>query len=693
MDEKDLEMNQPQPEMEFDLDEIMKEFAPEEGEALPEEVEALSRELSEEESPEDPDDDMIIAGEPTVKLPDVEKEEAAAPQPVSGDTIRLDKLDIEAAPPTVVDAIPIPEDEDIKEPFSEQWEPEYEQPMGEYIPPQPIQFQPRSRLRELKRQLVAGPEKRYYQLAEKGVGKLQVLIFLSIVVALLSAASTVLFAFGAVPEDRLRLMIFGQFLAMLVSALLGSFQLIEGVAELCKGRFTLKTLLVFTLIACGADGILCLQELRVPCCAAFSLEVTLALFHAYQIRSAEMGQMDTMRKAVRLDSLNLCPDYHEGRNGFLRGEGQVEDFMDHYHKTSGPQKILNWYALGALVASVAIGVVAALFNGISAGVQVAAVCLLAATPATIYVTLSRPMAILTRRLHAVGAVICGWQGIRGLAGKGLFPVDYADLFPAGSARMNGVKFYGSRQPDEIVAYCTAVITANGSGLTPIFTQVLDSRNGRRVDAEELRTYGNGGIGASVEGNAVLVGSLEFLKEMGVEVPEGIRVNQAVCVAIDGELCGLFALTYEVNRAASAGLSSLCSSRKAAPVFATDDFLLTEDFMASRFSAKTRRMVFPDPEVRQQLREKTAQQDRPALALATRNALTSYAYCISGARALKTASWIGTIIHLLGGIVGLGAMVTLVLLGRLDLLTPMNMFAYQLVWMIPGFLITEWTRAC
>ena len=35
---------------------------------------------------------------------------------------------------------------------------------------------------------------------------------------------------------------------------------------------------------------------------------------------------------------------------------------------------------------------------------------------------------------------------------------------------------------------------------------------------------------------------------------------------------------------------------------------------------------------------------------------------------------------------------LMLLGAMHLLTPANMFLYQLVWMIPGFLLTEWTRS-
>ena len=41
----------------------------------------------------------------------------------------------------------------MTEPFSEGWEPEYEDPISDYIPPQPIVFRPKNRLRELKGRL------------------------------------------------------------------------------------------------------------------------------------------------------------------------------------------------------------------------------------------------------------------------------------------------------------------------------------------------------------------------------------------------------------------------------------------------------------------------------------------------------------------------------------------------------------
>ena len=45
----------------------------------------------------------------------------------------------------------------------------------------------------------------------------------------------------------------------------------------------------------------------------------------------------------------------------------------------------------------------------------------------------------------------------------------------------------------------------------------------------------------------------------------------------------------------------------------------------------------------------------------------------------------------GGGVGLALMAALTVLGRADLLTPNHLFLFQLVWMIPGLIASEWTR--
>ncbi len=702
MDEKEIldngELPREESQEDFSLDEILKEFGgqepPEEevaSEVLPLELEEDDWEDGEEFTPELSvfDAEQSEEKEPTIRIPSLR--DIPHEQSVTDETIRLDA--IPDTPGEVQEDQPLEQTQKLPdtEPYSKTWEPEYEQPMGDYVPPPPIIFHPRSRLRELKRKLVAGPEKRYYELSEKGVGRLQAAIFVSLMVVLVGAVSTAMYSLGMVQENRLRLMVFLQFFAMMVSALLGSYQLLEGAGALLRGKFTLNTLLLFTFIACCADGIVCLQQVKVPCCAAFSLEVTMSLWSSYQRRSTKMGQLDTMRKAIRLDSLGSYPDYFGGTKALLRGEGQVEDFMDNYEEVSAPDKVLGIYALVALVLSIAIGVAAACLHNVVFGIRAAAVALLAAMPATVFITVSRPMAVLERRLHALGCVLCGWQGVTGMCGKTFFPVTHEDLFPAGSIKMNGVKFFTQRTPDETVAYAAAMIAADGGSLTPLFEQLLASRNGQHYSVENFRGYEDGGIGGEVNGEPVLMGSLQFLQQMGVETPEGIRISHAVCIAVDGELCGVFAVAYDKMRGASAGLSALCAYRGLTPVLVTNDFMLTPGYIRSKFGVNVKRIAFPEHGERLALKEKTLEVGTPALLLVTGEGLAPYAYGAAGARSLRTASVAGTVLHILGGAVGIAMMAILAWLGAEELLVPGNLFLYQLIWMLPGLMITEWTR--
>lgn len=615
-------------------------------------------------------------------LPEEDAGEEAAADPTA--TVRIDDISdvhAEAAEDSAAGEEPAAEDgsENPEEPPAQ---PEKE----------PIPFSPRAHLRELKTKLIAGPEKRYYELEEIGIGKLQIAILLNLALVALCALGAVLYAMGAVPGNRMRFLAFSQVLAMLISALLGSNALLDGLGDIFHGKFTLNTLMALTFLACCADAVYCLIELRIPCCAAFCLEMTMALWARYHRRSTEMAQMDTLRKAVNLGSIVKSPDYYNKRPGILRGQGDVEDFMDTYNKSSGPEKLQCVYAFISLIASLGISTLAGLLHGPSMAVQILSTSLLVAVPASFFVSLTRPAALLERRLHMVGSVICGWQGVKKLCGKAVIPLRDEDLFPEGSAKLNGVKFYGEHTPDEIVSFTTSLIVEAGGGLVNVFRTLLTSRGGREYPVEEFRNYGSGGIGGIIQGEPVLLGTLDFMQDMGVHIPDGTMVNQAVYAAIDGELSAVVAISYAKMRSSAAGLVSLTVSRRLTPVMLTRDFMLTESFLRSKFSVSTRRMVFPDQQTRDTLTAIQADPEADVLALTTRQDLASYIYTITGSGALRTASRLGATVHLLGGIVGIAIMLVIAYLGSTQLLTPINILLYQLVWMVPGLLITEWTRS-
>ncbi len=543
----------------------------------------------------------------------------------------------------------------------------------------------------MRRKIVEGPERQYYALREKGIARIQTVMLLSFLVALLSVGVTVLYAMGYVPESRLRLLIFGQLLLMMFSALLGAFQMLDGLFLLGKLRFRPNTLLTFTFIACCIDGWFCLMELRVPCCTVFCVQVFMSLWGGYLHRKTETCRTDTMRTAKMLSGIRPKDDYADGMQGLLRGEGDVDHFMDSYGKEGAPEKILGIYCLAAFAAALIAGIVIGAAKGFGVGMQIFAVGLLAAAPATVFITLVRPAAQLERKLYQLGVVLCGWQGIKGLSKKSCFPLTHTDIFPEGTVKLNGVKFYGKLPPAKIVGFAAAVAKRENGSLAPLFAELKSSYYVEDFEVESFKTYA-GGIGGGVEGAVVLIGTLPMLKAMNVTVPEDIKLSGGIGVAVDGTFSCLLAVNYEKTRAVAHGLHVLCGCGGLTPVLISDDLMLSGGFLQKKFRLNPKKLLRPSEEERQRMRGIEPDPEAQSLALCVRPTLAAYGYAIAGARALHIAVLLGVGVHILGGALGLGAVAVLGFLGQTALLSPLNILLYQAVWLIPGFLLTEWTRA-
>jgi hypothetical protein len=543
----------------------------------------------------------------------------------------------------------------------------------------------------MRRKIVEGPERQYYALRELGIAKIQTVMLISFVVAVLSVGVTILYAMGYVPEERLRLVIFGQLLFMLISALLGAFQLVDGLFLLGKLRFRPNTLLAFTFIACCIDGWFCLMNLRVPCSTVFCIQVFMSLWGSYFQRTTETCRTDTMRTAKVLAGIGEKKNYADGMQGLLRCDGDVDDFMNTYGKEDAPEKILGWYCLGAFAASAAVGVVIGMMNGADMGVQIFATALLAAMPATMFITLSRAARQLERKLYKLGVVICGWRGVKGLSKKAYFPLTHKDIFPEGTVKLNGVKFYGDLAPATVVGYAAAVAKREDGSLAPLFAELKSSYYVENFPVDSFKTYA-GGIGGGVDGCVVLVGTLPMLKAMSVNVPEDIKMPGGIGVAVDGKFSCLLAVNYERVKPVAHGLHVLCGCGGLRPVLVSDDLMLSGSFMQKKFRINPKKIHRPSEEERMRLRSISMEEQDKVLALCVRPTLAAYGYAITGARALHNAVVLGVIVHILGGVLGLGAVAVLAFLGQTALLSPLNILLYQAIWLIPGFLLTEWTRA-
>lgn len=657
------------------LEDILKEFASEE---LPEaeeetEIPVLTADT--------------IAMEPIWDVPAVDT--------LSGDTAVFTPIGSEEPAEEPEPMPPEPEAEEAApavppEPFSEEWEPEYEEPMGEFTPKAPIPFPPKNRLRTLRKKLVAGPEKRYQVLTAQGTAPLRIGIFINFVLAVISVACTVTVSVGSVSEHMLRAMIFGQLLLAMLAALVGCYRLLDGLTGLARGRFTLNASLFVTFIVCIADGLLCLSHQQLPYSCLFCLQMLMSQCAALQRRTTEISQMDILRKATDLTALVKVDDFWQERPGFITKEGEPEDFLEHYRRPSAPEKAVSSYGLLSLLLSFALAVAVGMLQNVNTAVRIFMAAQLISTPFSAFVFASRPAAILQNRIHPLGAVLCGWRGIREVGKEVVFPLHNSDIFPKNATKMNGVKFYGSMDPGRVVSYTTALITAEENDILRVFTLLPRSRDSAGHTVEEFSQH-SGGIGGLVDGWPVLVGTAQCMEANGVVLPEGSKVANAIYTAVDGQLSGVFAVTHSRSKSSAAGLRTLCGDGKVSPVVIACDFMLTPRFIREKLSVNPKRLIFPERQVRLDLSRIQSQPEDTVVALMAKEGLAPKAYSLTGARALRTALRAGALIHILGGILGLGAVAVLVFTGGMALLTPINLLLYVALWAIPGLLVTEFTR--
>lgn len=291
---------------------------------------------------------------------------------------------------------------------------------------------------------------------------------------------------------------------------------------------------------------------------------------------------------------------------------------------------------------------------------------------------ARPWAVLARRLQRQGAAISGWHGVKVLSGaRGVTVLD-GDLFPEGSMRVSGMKLFGDFRADLVVGYAASLIVPLGGSLAPLFRALQAEQGGQWFEAAGLRAFEGGGVGADIRGDVVQVGSMSFMQLMGVRLPRGTNVRQAVYVSINGELAGLFAISYQKGKGVQRGLRAV-TAQGLRPIFAVRDFLLSPAILRQLFGLPQDSLEYPRVEVRLELSQPLTGTPGARGAILTRDNMAAYAETVCGAVRLRRATRRNLLLCAAGG--ALGVVLTLVLLGSSLSLTafPALILAYGLLW--------------
>ena len=459
---------------------------------------------------------------------------------------------------------------------------------------------------------------------------------------------------------------------------------LSGVIALLRFRFDQYSMLFLALCAVVADAFFAVAEGRTPFCTVASILLLLALWGRdllYDARRRSLRAISNMDEPVA--AIREEKAWH-GYDCIFRAPGDAEQFAVQLEMPDAGSRIMRGWAPVMTAVTLALSVLTSLRTG-EHFLWAWSAMLLASFPAGILIAYAKPFSALARRLYRAGAAIAGWQGARILSGEAGLIVEDADLFPPQNVTQGGMKLYGSRPAPMVIGYANAVVQTAGSGLVPLFEQMMHDQNGRRYTVDTFRRYEGGGLGATIRGDVVLMGSIAFMKLMRVRVPEGTRLKQAVYLSVNGELTAVFALNYAPAESVRAGLSAVLRAGSLVPVLATRDFMITPQFLKLRYKIPPEHIEFPIVEERARLSSQEIPRTGPQGALMARSSFASFAGSVVSARTLRGAAIIAMIVALAGSVLGTALMFFLTFLGSSFSASCWNLFLYTVLWLIPGLL--------
>ena len=388
---------------------------------------------------------------------------------------------------------------------------------------------------------------------------------------------------------------------LLAQALLSYDICLSGVMQALRLRFDQTSMLFVVLCAVIVDAFFAVMQGRTPFCTVASVLLLLALWGRsllYEARRRSLraaGNMEEPVAAVREEKA-----WH-GYDCIFRAPGDAAQFAIQLEMPDAGSRIMRVYAPVMTAVTLVLSILTAMRGGKSFLWSWTAM-LLAGFPAGVLIAYAKPFSTFAKKLYRVGAAVAGWQGARILSGEAGLIIEDADLFPPQNVTQGGMKLYGSRPAPMVIGYANAVVQTAGSGLVPLFEQMMHDQNGRRYTVDSFRRYESGGLGATIRGDVVLMGSIAFMKLMRVRVPEGTRLKQAVYLSVNGELTAVFALNYAPAESIRAGLASVLRAGALVPVLATRDFMITPQFLKQRYKIPPEHIEFPIVEERAALSE-------------------------------------------------------------------------------------------
>ena len=403
-------------------------------------------------------------------------------------------------------------------------------------------------------------------------------------------------AFGALGSD-LKVTSLVCLILQLAVVMLGLDIFTSGIMSLARGRAGILSLLAAANVAAALDAAVAYAVGTAgwgyPMCAAAALGMLFALWGA--LLEARALRFSVKARELAEEPMSVTAESGiDGREGavLLKSRRAPDGWLHRCEEPDAAESLFSVAAPWLLAAAFILSLIATVITRQwTYFFRVLAALTCAAAPAAAFVACPLPYFLLALRAYRMGAAVAGWPGMQDIGRSLGMVITDSDLFPGDSVKISSIRILAAARPEDVISAAGSVIIASGSGLAPVFAELM-RRNGcamRRV--EDFCCHEGGGLTALIAGEEVLCGSAGFMRLMGVLVPQKLADKSAVFISVNGVLCGIFNIEYSPVKSVGRALNGCLKSRRA-PIFAVRDFLVTPLLLHRRYGVPAEGFDFP-----------------------------------------------------------------------------------------------------
>ena len=451
----------------------------------------------------------------------------------------------------------------------------------------------------------------------------------------------------------------------------------KGLEELRQGNVTTY------FLAALANGVTLLDEITLlflPERAAVpplgGVAAVIGVFALWGLTGYHRGMWETCHTAAMGQPAFLVDC---GTAGVSKGFGRRDGFCI---RTGMEDTASQWQRLMLpvlVVATLVFGVLASVGQGRGQDLLWCWSAVLCAASSLVFpLAYAVPFGRLAARLSRSGAAVAGQYGAAVLASCRQIVVTDSDLFPHGTVALNGLKLYGEER-NHALSYAATLAVQAGGALGRVFEEICRGERIAYQPLEHFHIHDDNGLGGMIHGETVLVGTPMFMRHMAVRLPSTMPYKSCVCLAVDGQLTAIFAVKYNTSPTVEGALHAL-GRNGLQLTLAVRDGNITPKLLKTRFGTDGNAHI-PEISERLALSEPDREMEGPN-GLLYRDGLFPFVELVAGSRRLCHVVRVGNLLSLLGAVFGALLGFYLTFAGSYNVLTPMLLLTYLLLWVVP-----------